>query len=72
MSEAIWAPRVVSATKKEYYFSGEYAGFISKSKGDASFCFTESQAKELGNVMLKFLEYVVDGKLTNSPVKRKK
>ena len=46
-------------------------GFITKKKDDAVYAFTEDQAKELGSVMLKFLEYALDGKLTNSPVKNK-
>jgi len=67
----LWAARVIDQDKKAYFFSGQYAGFVSKNRSDASFAFTEDQAKELGGVMLKFLEYVVDGKLTNSPVKSK-
>lgn len=68
----MYAPRVVSSDKKEYYYTGPNGGFISKNKADATFAYSEAQAKELGAVMLKFLEYAVDGKLTNSPLKDKK
>ena len=67
----LWAARVVDQKKNGYFYTGPLGGFITKKKDDAVFAFTEDQAKELGGVMLKFLEYVVDGKLTNSPVKSK-
>lgn len=68
----MWAARVVDDRKNQYFYTGPLGGFITKTKNDATFAFTEAQAKELGAVMLKFLEYAVDGKLTNSPMKDKK
>lgn len=68
----LWAARVVDEKKNQYFYTGPLGGFITKTKNDATFAFTEDQAKELGGVMLKFLEYALDGKLTNSPVKGKK
>lgn len=68
----MWAARVVDDKKNQYFYTGPLGGFITKVKNDATFAFTEAQAKELGAVMLKFLEYAVDGKLTNSPMKDKK
>jgi len=68
----LWAARVVDQKKNAYFYTGPLGGFITKNKNDATFAFTEDQAKELGGVMLKFLEYALDGKLTNSPVKGKK
>lgn len=68
----MWAARVVDDRKNQYFYTGPLGGFITKTKNDATFAFTEAQAKELGAVMLKFLEYAVDGKLTNSPLKDKK
>ena len=68
----MYAARVVDSKKNEYYYTGPNGGFITRTKADATFAFTEAQAKELGGVMLKFLEYAIDGKLTNSPLKGKK
>jgi len=68
----LWAARVIDEKKNTYFFSGQYGGFVTKTKDMAAFAFTEDQAKEIGGVMLKFLEYALDGKLTNSPMKRKK
>ena len=68
----MYAARVVDDKKNAYFYTGPLGGFITKKKDEATFAFTEDQAKELGAVMLKFLEYAVDGKLTNSPMKDKK
>ena len=67
----LWAARVVDQKKNTYFYTGPLGGFITKKKDDAVFAFTEDQAKELGGVMLKFLEYALEGKLINSPMKGK-
>lgn len=72
MSTVYYAARVIDEKKNQYFYTGPLGGFITKTKNEASFAFTEDQAKELGGVMLKFLEYALDGKLTNSPLKDKK
>jgi hypothetical protein len=68
----MYAARVTDSKKNQYFYTGPLGGFITKNKNDASFAFSEDQAKELGAVMLKFLEYAIEGKLTNSPMKDKK
>lgn len=68
----LWAARIIDDKKNSYFFSGQYGGFVTLKKDMATFAFTEDQASELGGVMLKFLEYAISGKLTNSPIKRKR
>jgi hypothetical protein len=69
----VYAACITDQHGKHYYFTGAYAGFISKDKAKASWAFTdESQAKEMGEFMTKFMVAVVGGKLKNNPVKRKK
>jgi hypothetical protein len=68
----MYAARVLDIKKNEYYYTGPLGGFITKKKNEAVFVFTEDQAKELGGVMLEFLKYSLEGKLTNSPLKGKK
>lgn len=72
MATEYYAARVIDSNKIQYFYTGPLGGFITKTKNDATFAFTEDQAKELGGVMLKFLEYALEGKLTNSPLKGKK
>jgi hypothetical protein len=67
-----WAARVIDDKKNQYFYTGPFGGFITKKKDDATFAFDESQAKELGEAMMKFLEYALYGKLVNSPLKSKK
>jgi hypothetical protein len=69
----VYAARLIDQHGKHYYFTGAYAGFISKDKAKASWAFTEEKdAKEMGDYMAKFLVAVVAGKFKNDPVKRKK
>jgi hypothetical protein len=72
MSTEYWAARVTDINKNHYFYTGPLGGFITKNKNEATFAFTEDQAKELGDVMLKFLHYAIAGKLINSPLKSKK
>lgn len=72
MATEYWAVRVTDDKKNHYFFTGPLGGFITKNKNEATFAFTEDQAKELGNVMLEFLKYSIAGKLSNSPLKGKK
>lgn len=71
MAAEVWAPRIVDSKKKEYYFAGGYAGVISNSKSDASFAYDEDGAKYIGKLMMPLIQICVEGKLVNSPLKRK-
>ena len=71
-AEYYWAARVIDDKKNHYFYTGPLGGFITKKKNEATFAFTEDQATELGEVMMKFLHYAISGKLINSPLKTKK